>query len=161
MVASFRIESEFEIVTDRLYSIRENYKTIYYTLLYKYQSTYIQALPPSWDRHNYYNTYSLSYGSELIRPILYRDYLHELCSLLSGVLSRMECSSREMLVCGTKSIYEKYRYEFVVKSQWLPDVPKCFKYILEFVILAQLTKYSCILVGGKRLLPHHKSVNIV
>ena len=45
---------------------------IHNTTLYKYQSTYIQALPPLWDRHNYYSMYSLSYGLELIRPIRYK-----------------------------------------------------------------------------------------
>ena len=59
--------------------------------MYKYQSTYIQALPPLWDMPNYYYMYSLSYGSELIRPIRYR-YVSE--------TSTKEVSDR----CHTKRI---------------------------------------------------------
>ena len=43
----------------------------YTTPMYKYQSTYIQALPPLWDMPNYYYMYSPSSGSELIRPNRY------------------------------------------------------------------------------------------
>ena len=41
--------------------------------MYKYQSTYIQALPPLWDMPKYYYMYSLSSGSESIRPIRYNE----------------------------------------------------------------------------------------
>ena len=39
--------------------------------IYKYQSTYMQALPPLRDMPNYYYMHSLLSGSELIRPIRY------------------------------------------------------------------------------------------
>ena len=55
----------------KLISIQENYKMIHHSLSIKFQSTYIQALPPLWERHNYYYMNSLSYGLELIRPIRY------------------------------------------------------------------------------------------
>ena len=58
--------------------IQEHYKTIYHHTpcsLYKYQSTYIQALPPLWDMPNYYYMYNLSSESKLIRPIRYNDFI--------------------------------------------------------------------------------------
>ena len=57
-------------VTDRSY-YSGKLNTIYHNTLYKYQSTYIQSLPPLWHRHDYYYMYSLLYRLELIRPIRY------------------------------------------------------------------------------------------
>ena len=52
--------------------IQEQYNTICHTLCTNTSRLIYRPLPPLWDMPNYYYMYSLSSGSELIKPILYR-----------------------------------------------------------------------------------------
>ena len=70
--------------------IEEHYNTIYHTLCTN-TSRHIQALSPLWDMPNYYYMYSLLFGSELIKPILY--ILSSFSGTQCGVESNRERAS--------------------------------------------------------------------
>ena len=93
-------------------SIQEHYNTIPHTL-YKYQSTYIQALPLLWARHNYYYMYSLLYGPELIKPILY------IFSLLLWYEMRCWVQSREGIHISSVSSLLSSQYPLGSLVPWL------------------------------------------